>query len=159
MCPESDLVELIDNNCQQSSAAAFTAESPCPSLSSLSLYCFRQLQGSRLPSSSQAPLRSPFPVPCQAKRPATATPPKTREVHSVAPSLTPHRLHAPAAGRPGLLGCFVLLRLFIHCLPISLPWGTALHHEAIHCYYVLQTRVPQLCPAWLSRCICICFIV
>ncbi|KAJ0152915.1 Phosphomevalonate kinase [Fusarium oxysporum f. sp. albedinis] len=125
-------------------------------LSSLSLYRFRQLQGSRLPSSSQAPPRSSFPVRQSVQRP--------RHHQREEKSTLLHRLSLhtgstlqPLAARAPWLLCFAsLVHSLAHCLPISLPWSTALHHEAIHCYYVLQTRVPQLCPAWLSRCICIC---
>lgn len=139
MCLESGLVELIDNNCQQSSAAPFTAESPCLSLSSLSLYRFRQLQGSRLPSSSQAP--PSFPVPCQAKRPATATPPKDKR--SPLCCTVSHSTQAPRSSRwplraPWLL-CFASLVHSLSPHQLALGYSAAPRSDSL----LLRTADPR----------------
>jgi hypothetical protein len=129
VCLESGLVELIDNNCQQSSAAPFTAESPClsqfPALP-VSRHCHFIVSDSckgvvYLPSSSQAPPRSPFPVRQSVQRQRHHQgQEKSTLLHR--PSLhTGSTLQPLAAGAPWLL-CFASLVLSLSPHQLALKY-------------------------------------
>ena len=121
MCLESGLVELIDNNCQQSSAAPFTAESPCLSRSlSVSRHCHFIVSDNCKGVVYLAQAKRPL-VPRSLSGKASSDRDTTKEKRSPLCCTVSHSTQAPRSSRwpPGLLGCFVLLRLFIHLLTVS----------------------------------------